>query len=66
MYVCLCNGVTDKQIREAIHNGATRMRDLNLELGVASDCGKCACCARQLLKETLCELSPMSSARDVA
>ncbi|KZE33220.1 bacterioferritin-associated ferredoxin [Crenobacter luteus] len=55
MYVCLCNAVTDRQIRQAVEQGATRMRDLNLELGVAADCGKCACCAKQILQDSLAE-----------
>lgn len=53
MYVCLCNGVTDGQIRQAVENGAKRMRDLYLELGVASDCAKCACCAKDVLQDAL-------------
>ena len=57
MYVCLCNAVTDGQIRQAVECGATRMRDLNRELGVAADCGKCACCAKGILQQTLDELS---------
>ena len=48
MYVCLCHGVTDRDIRAAVCNGATRMRDLAKELGVATECGRCACTANQL------------------
>lgn len=57
MYVCLCNAVTDRQIRQAVEEGATRMRDLNLELGVAADCGKCACFAKSVLQDCLSELT---------
>lgn len=51
MYVCLCNAVTDHQIRECVNDGACSMRDLRQRLGVASQCGKCAGCAHQLLRE---------------
>ncbi|HTQ73164.1 MAG TPA: bacterioferritin-associated ferredoxin [Burkholderiales bacterium] len=51
MYVCLCNGVTDRDIREAVSRGARSVKDLRRELGVASDCGKCAGCAREVLSE---------------
>ncbi|WP_374356023.1 bacterioferritin-associated ferredoxin [Chitinimonas sp.] len=51
MYVCICNAVTDKQIRRAVHNGCDSMRELRMELGVASCCGKCAPDARSLLLE---------------
>lgn len=53
MYVCLCKAVTDRQIREAVCEGACSMRELRLRLGVASECGKCAQCANSVLKETL-------------
>ncbi len=50
MYVCLCKGVTDRQIRKAVGEGASRMRDLRRDLGVCSECGKCGECARDLLR----------------
>lgn len=54
MYVCLCQGVTDGQIRKAASAGAANcMRELQAHLGVASQCGKCAKCAHKILKETL-------------
>jgi len=51
MYVCICNGVTDRDIHEAASRGARTVKDLRRELGVASDCGKCASCAREVLCE---------------
>lgn len=58
MYVCLCKAVTDRQIREAVAQGATRMRDLRVALGVASCCGRCAGCAREILREARAAASP--------
>lgn len=52
MYVCICNAVTDKQIRRAVHNGCDSMRELRMELGVAGCCGKCAPDARALLLDS--------------
>lgn len=51
MYVCVCNAVTDCQIREAYCNGACSMRQLRSELGVGGCCGRCAKCARGVLRE---------------
>jgi bacterioferritin-associated ferredoxin len=51
MYVCLCHGVTDREIREAAENGVSSMRQLGKELGVGSQCGRCACMAREILRE---------------
>ncbi|HEZ8188086.1 TPA: (2Fe-2S)-binding protein, partial [Neisseria gonorrhoeae] len=36
MFVCICNAVTDHQIKETIAAGATTMGDLQSQLGVAS------------------------------
>jgi bacterioferritin-associated ferredoxin len=55
MYVCICNGVTDRDIRDAASRGARTVKDLRRELGVASDCGKCASCAREVLRDARCE-----------
>lgn len=52
MYVCVCQGVTDRQIREAIEDGANSMRKLCRELGVASCCGRCAPYAKEILDES--------------
>ncbi|KEZ76523.1 (2Fe-2S)-binding protein [Salinisphaera hydrothermalis] len=51
MYVCVCNAVTDCQIREAYCEGACSMRLLRQKLGVAGCCGRCAPCARDVLRE---------------
>jgi bacterioferritin-associated ferredoxin len=56
MFICVCKGVTDCQIREAVCEGACSMRELRARLGVASQCGRCACHAKRVLEETLgCE-----------
>lgn len=54
MYVCVCKGVTCKAIRAAVQEqGATSLRDLSRDLGVAMQCGKCANSARQVLNDAL-------------
>ena len=52
MYICLCNGVTENQIRDAVSEGAVTLHDLRHTLGVASCCGRCAECAQQVIEET--------------
>lgn len=61
MYVCICNSVTDSDIREAASRGARTLKDLRRELGVASDCGKCASCANDVLCEARRETALASS-----
>ncbi|HJT51373.1 MAG TPA: bacterioferritin-associated ferredoxin [Nitrosospira sp.] len=53
MYICVCKGVTDTAIREAVHRGADRMRDLKACLGVSEQCGRCACHAKEVLEKAL-------------
>lgn len=53
MYVCLCNNVNDRAIRAAARQGAQDLEDLRVRLGVASQCGQCACMAEDLLAEEL-------------
>ncbi|MGE5469279.1 MAG: (2Fe-2S)-binding protein [Bacteroidota bacterium] len=51
MYVCVCHAVTDRQIRQAVEDGARTLKDLRRDLGVTRDCGRCASCARQCMQE---------------
>lgn len=51
MYVCVCQAVTDRQIREAAEGGARTLKDLRRDLGVTRDCGRCASCAHECLRE---------------
>lgn len=53
MYVCVCNAVTDGQIRESVSNGAETMEDLSQVLNVANCCGRCSECARRVLTDAL-------------
>ena len=57
MYVCICKGITDTQIRAAVENGASSMRDLRNALGVASQCGKCSMVTREIVRESLDNLA---------
>ncbi len=52
MYVCICNAVTEREIRECACKGATSVDDLTLQLGVGAGCGRCKQCATELLEET--------------
>jgi bacterioferritin-associated ferredoxin len=52
MYVCICNGVTDKTIRQAAAEGVRNLAELTRRTGCASECGSCADFAEQLLRES--------------
>ena len=42
MYICLCNALTDKQVRQAVANGACRPRDVYGACGCRAQCSGCA------------------------
>jgi bacterioferritin-associated ferredoxin len=52
MYVCICNAVTDKQIRRAVESGVEDLWGLQRELGVAVGCGSCKEMASEILSES--------------
>lgn len=41
MYVCICHAVTEKQVRQAVSDGAVDVKTLKQKLGVGSECGRC-------------------------
>ncbi len=60
MYVCLCRGVTDGHIREAISEGCCSYRDVRQATGVAGQCGKCACEAKNVVRKELAKLGTLA------
>ena len=55
MYICICNKVTDKQIRNAVEDGASTLDHLRDGLNVASCCGRCEECANKVLCESIAD-----------
>ncbi|WP_025823241.1 bacterioferritin-associated ferredoxin [Shewanella marina] len=55
MYVCLCNAVTDRQIKQAIASGDNNLSDVKKRLGVANQCGKCAQLATKIIQSAVSE-----------
>lgn len=55
MYVCICNAVTDREIRDAARRGVRSMEALGDKLKVGTCCGNCRDCASRVLGEALSE-----------
>ena len=53
MYVCICHGISEKRLTQAVQEGARSFEQLQATTGVATCCGCCETCARQVLHETL-------------
>jgi len=49
MYVCICNAVTESDIRDAVDNGVRNMKQLSQSTRCATTCGSC----KELAVETL-------------
>ena len=58
MIVCVCNNISDREIRQAVDLGITSMDELRRDLGVATCCGQCADCAHQVLNKHLAANAP--------
>ena len=41
MYVCICNGVTDHQIREVAEAGCSSVSEMTMRTGAGASCGSC-------------------------
>lgn len=51
MIVCLCHRVSDRAIREAVQSGTHCFETLQDDTRVASSCGCCHDCAREVFEE---------------
>jgi bacterioferritin-associated ferredoxin len=49
MYVCVCNAVTDREIKACVQQGVRDLRALSDLLGVATCCGQCAPLAEEVI-----------------
>jgi bacterioferritin-associated ferredoxin len=63
MYVCVCHGISDKRLNQAIQEGVRSFEQLQACTGVATCCGACEPCARQILDERLdsAQVAPQAS-----
>lgn len=50
MYICLCKAVTEREVVQAVRQGAETLPALKNKTGVATGCGQCACDAEALLE----------------
>ena len=51
MYVCLCNGVTDRVIREAAEAGCDSVAAMTMRTGAGSNCGACLGLVAEIIGE---------------
>ena len=51
MYVCICHGVTDQDVRNAAEAGCASVTELTMRTGLGSGCGTCSDVAGQILAD---------------
>lgn len=51
VYVCICNGVTDRDIRQAAEAGCRSVPELTMRTGAGANCGSCLDLAGSLLEQ---------------
>lgn len=49
MYVCICHGVTERDIQKAATDGCHEVQALTMRTGAGSGCGSCLPLAQQVL-----------------
>ncbi len=54
MIVCVCEGVSDREIRAAIQGGSRTVKDLGRACGAGGDCGRCGLMLKQMLRDAGC------------
>lgn len=66
MIICICNNVSERDIRQAVRSGVTTINGLRDELGVSACCGKCRSCAKKVLHEAQSENESMAFSMAIA
>ena len=51
MYVCICNGVSDRVIRDAAEAGCTSVAEMTMRTGAGSCCGSCLGLVGEIIQE---------------
>ncbi len=52
MYICLCNAITDRDVRAQNVDGGCSVAMVYRALGCAPQCGKCVPYVRQILRQS--------------
>ena len=51
MYVCICNGITERAVRQIAADGVCSLSELTRRTGCAGTCGSCAELAEHILRD---------------
>jgi len=51
MYICVCNGISDKQVRTAVRQGAETVGRVFKSQGCKPECAQCVSCIRDIIED---------------
>lgn len=51
--MCICNGISDKQINSALANGSSNFKEIKSELGIGNCCGQCVPFAKDMVDDKI-------------
>lgn len=61
MLVCVCNGISDKDIDLALQEGSVSYKTLQQRLGLGGNCGQCASFAKQMISDKISTIQAANS-----
>ncbi|WP_428242773.1 (2Fe-2S)-binding protein [Gynuella sp.] len=62
MYICICENVTERQLRAEVRNGVCSLSQARRSCGVARRCGVCAQEAKLVILEEQLRAAPVTTA----
>lgn len=63
MFVCVCNAVTDKLVRDCIADGAETREAVTKGCGAGGDCGACHQMIEEMVEDHLIDASKLRRTR---
>ena len=51
MYVCVCNAVSERQVRRCIEDGIDNLAHIKRHCQFRRSCGSCSACIRAMINE---------------
>ena len=61
MLVCVCKGISCRDVDDAMREGAVNVKDLKRQLKLGTCCGQCVPFTKELLEEKLLENASVSA-----
>ena len=62
MYVCLCVGITNQAVADAVAAGARTSKDVAAACGAGSECGRCRRTVRAIIEAQSADAAPAQAA----